>query len=198
MPVCDGCGAQVDDAHIRQRIERLELATRYRPVHISVLLIDAAPPAHPADYFYRPAASPSDRSSAGREYFDALMSAAGVDAHAQPNEETALAEFQRRGFFLIGAIECALSNPLDAQNVIEHVAPTLLRRVKVSYKPKSIALLSVATQPLVAAFEQADWAARLILHDGKPFGDPARKQHLAKALAPRLTPEAPRTTVLES
>jgi hypothetical protein len=183
MPVCDGCGAQVDDAHIRQRIERLELATRYRPVHISVLLIDAAPPARPEDYFYRAPASPSDRSSAGREYFDALLNSAGVDARAQPNEETALAEFQRLGFFLIGAVECALANPLGAQKAIEHVAPTLLRRVKISYKPKSIAMLSAATQPLVAAFQQSDWAPRLILHDGRPFDNPAREELLAKALA---------------
>jgi hypothetical protein len=185
MPVCDGCGAQVDDAHIRQRIERLELATRFRPVHISVLLIDAAPPARREDYFYRAAASPSDRSSAGREYFDALTSSAGVDAHAQPNEETALAEFQRRGFFLIGAIECALANPVDTPMAIEQVAPALLRRVNISYKPKSIAMLSAATQPLVAAFQRSDWAARLILHDGKPFDGPAREQLLAKALAPK-------------
>lgn len=185
MAVCDGCGALVDDAHIRQRIERLELATRFRPVHISVLLIDAAPPARPGDYFYRAAASPSDRSSTGRRYFDALMNCAGVDAPAQPNDETALAEFQRRGFFLIGAIECALANSVDAQKAIEQVAPTLLRRVKISYKPKSIAMLSLATQPLVVAFQQSEWAARLILHDGKPFDGSAREELLAKALAPK-------------
>jgi hypothetical protein len=184
MPVCDGCGAQVDDRHIRQRIERLELATRFRPVHISVLLIDAAPPARPEDYFYRAAASRSDRSSAGRRYFDALMNSAGVDAHARTDEEAALADFQRRGFFLIGAIECALANPVVAQQAIEQVVPTLLRRVTISYKPKSIALLSVATKPLVAAFERTGWASRLILHDGKPFDDPAREELLAKALAP--------------
>jgi hypothetical protein len=184
MPVCDGCGAQVDDAHIRQRIERLEQATRFRPVHISVLLVDAGPPARPEDYFYRATATPSDRSPAGREYFDALIRSAGLDVREQPNEATALAEFQRRGFFLIGAIECALANPADAQKAIEQVAPALLRRVGVSYKPKSIAMLSVATQPLVAAFRQSDWARRLILHDQKPFDGPAREQHLAKALAP--------------
>jgi hypothetical protein len=185
MPVCDGCGAPVDDAHIRLRIERLERATRFRPIHISVLLIDAAPPARAEDYFYRVPARLSDRSPAGREYFDALMNSAGVDARAQPDEETALAEFQRRGFFLIGAVECAPANPLDAQKAIERAAPTLLRRVNISYKPKSIALLSPATQPLVAAFEQSDWGSRLILRDGKPFDDPAREEHLAKALAPR-------------
>jgi|SRR5215831_19564895 len=52
MPICDGCGATVDAEHIRQRIERLELATRYRPVHIQTLLIGAAPPRETAEYFY--------------------------------------------------------------------------------------------------------------------------------------------------
>ena len=55
MSVCDGCGAVADDKHIRERIERLELATRFRPVHIRALLIDAAPPPRVEDYFYRAA-----------------------------------------------------------------------------------------------------------------------------------------------
>jgi len=52
MPVCDGCGATVDAEHIRSRIERLEMATRYRPVHIQTLLIGTAPPERTEDYFY--------------------------------------------------------------------------------------------------------------------------------------------------
>ncbi|HEY6466819.1 MAG TPA: hypothetical protein VIY69_12550 [Candidatus Acidoferrales bacterium] len=52
MPVCDGCGATVDAEHIRQRIERLELATRYRPVHIQTLLVGAVPPTNNEDYLY--------------------------------------------------------------------------------------------------------------------------------------------------
>ncbi len=78
MPVCDSCGAQVDDAHIRQRIERLELATRFRPVHISVLLIDAAPPVRFEDYFYRATSNRAERSPTSREYFDALVKCAGA------------------------------------------------------------------------------------------------------------------------
>src|ERR1700719_4321526 len=38
MRVCDGCGAPADEAHVRQRIERLEMATRFRPIHIQGLL----------------------------------------------------------------------------------------------------------------------------------------------------------------
>jgi hypothetical protein len=183
MSICDGCGARVDDAHIRQRIERLESATRFRPVHISVLLVDAAPPARMEDYFYRVRGDHSLRSSTSREFFDGLMNCAGVGPAAGRNEEVALVEFQRRGYFLIGVVECALANPSDVYTAIERAAPALLRRVRVSYKPKSIALLSRGTQPLVEPFQQSDWAGRLILHDGKPFDGPAGYELLAKALA---------------
>lgn len=183
MPVCDACGAQVDDAHIRQRIERLELATRFRPVHISTLLIDVAPPMRTEDYFYRPAADPGVRSPASRACFDALVQCAGVGsaAAARIGEESALAEFQRHGFFLIGAIECPLESGANTSKVIERAAPAVLRRVNVSYKPKSIALLSPLTQPLIAAFQGSDWAARLILDDGKPFDLSVSSDPLARS-----------------
>jgi len=186
MPFCDGCGAQVDDAHIRQRIERLELATRFRPIHISVLLIDAAPPARFEDYFYRAAADRSERWHASRPYFDALMKCAGLapGSDLRAGEDAALAEFQRRGFFLIGAIECPLTNRPDPQAAIERAAPALLRRVRVSYHPKSVVLLSPLTQPLVQAFEDYGCASQLILHEGRPFAGPA-DQALVNALAPQ-------------
>jgi len=183
MPVCDGCGARVDDAHIRQRIERLELATRFRPVHISLLLIDAAPPARPEDYFYRASANRAERSPVSRAYFDALTQVAGIPPGAQTSEESALAEFQRRGFFLIGAVECPPLAGADLRGAIEHTALTTLRRVNVSYKPKAVALLSAQTQPLVAVFQQTDWGSRLVLDDGKPFGVPLSPDRLARALA---------------
>jgi hypothetical protein len=190
MPLCDGCGAQVDDAHIRHRIERLEFATRFRPIHIAVLLIDAGPPARPEEYFYRPAANRDERSSESAAYFEALMKAAGAGPNAYTQEETALAEFQRHGFFLVSAIECALANPASTQTAIERSASTLLRRVKVSYKPKSIALLSGPTQPLIAHFQQNGWSSALILNDGKPFEIPAQDEILAKALAKSSAPKA--------
>jgi hypothetical protein len=182
MPVCDGCGAQVDDAHIRQRIERLELATRFRPIHISALLIDAAPPARFEDYFYRATGDRSERSPASRAYFDDLVKCAGAVPGPGMTEEQALAEFQRRGYFLIGAVECALEGHLDLAQAIERVTPAVLRRVKVSYKPKSVAFLSAQTEPLVRAFQANDWADRLILDHGKPFVDFLSTGRLARAL----------------
>lgn len=182
MPVCDSCGAQVDDSHIRQRIERLELATRFRPIHVSVLLIDAAPPARFEDYFYRATSNRSERSAASRAYFDALVKGAGVAADPELNEEAALTEFQRHGFFLIGAVECAPENLGDVAKAIERAGPGILRRVNISYKPKSIALLLPQTQGLVPVFQANGWGERLILDDGKPFADLSSTVRLASAI----------------
>ena len=98
MPICDGCGAQVDEAHIRRRIERLELATRFRPIHIQVLLLDAAPLAAPADDFYRAAGS-IKRSAASQMFFDEIAKSIGRNSHDTTEEESVLTEFQRRGFY---------------------------------------------------------------------------------------------------
>jgi hypothetical protein len=98
------------------------------------------------------------------------------------NEEAALAEFQRHGFFLIGAVECALEGHVDPAKAIERAAPVVVRRVKVSYKPKSVAFLSPYTQVLVPVFQANDWADRLILDHGRPFGDSLSTGHLARAI----------------
>ncbi len=187
MPICDGCGAQVNDAHIRQRIERLEMATRFRPVHISVLLIDAAPPARFEDYFYRATSDRAERSPASRAYFDNLVKCAGAVPGPGMTEEAALAEFQRHGFFLIGAIECAVEGDGELAKAIERAAPMVIRRVKVSYKPKSVAFLSPATEALIPLFQANDWADRLILDHGRPFADFLSTGRLARALGGKDT-----------
>ena len=172
MLVCDGCGAQADDAHIRARIERLELATRFRPIHIHTLLIDAAPPARPQDYFYAVAADRSMRSVGSRTYFDELMKCAGFASDAAIQEDIALAEFQRRGIFLAYAIDCPIGDPAELEAAVRKSAPTVLLRVQSSYKPKHIALLSGATRELIQPLSAAGWKDRLILDGGGPFDDP--------------------------
>jgi hypothetical protein len=172
MPVCDGCGAQVDDAHIRARIERLELATRFRPIHIHSLLIDAAPPASPEDYFYAVGVNRSVRSVASRAYFDELMKCAGFASDAAIQEETALAEFQRRGIFLAYAIDCPIGESAELEATVRNLAPTVLLRVRSSYKPKHVALLSSATHELIQPLFDAGWKDRMILDSGGPFDDP--------------------------
>lgn len=172
MVVCDGCGTQADDSHIRTRIERLELATRFRPVNIQTLLIDAAPPSRMEDFFYAAAADRSARSVASRNYFDELMKCAGYASGAVTPESTALAELQHRGIFLVHAIDCPLGESADLEATVRKMAPTVLLRIRTSYKPKRIALLSAATRELIQPLSDGGWKDRLILDGGGPFADP--------------------------
>jgi hypothetical protein len=172
MPICDGCGAQADDAHIRRRIERLELATRFRPIHIQVLLIDAAPPARPEDYFYHAAADREGRSAASRNYFDEIVKCSGLMISPEMNEESTLAEFQHRGFYLAHASECPGEAADELGESLERLGPVMIRRVEKSYKPKYIVLLSASLGILIPQFERIAMRGRLILDHGMPFLSP--------------------------
>jgi len=167
MPVCDGCGAQVDEAHIRSRIERLEMATRYRPIHIQMLVLDAAPPARAEDFFYRDAADRSQRAADSRNYFDNLIRCTGEDPARFSQESEALAEFQRRGLFLTNVVECAAASEPAA--ALARCAASLVKRIQFSYKPKYIVPISSALQGVIPLLAGAGWADRLILHGIVPF-----------------------------
>jgi hypothetical protein len=138
MAICDGCGREVSAEHIRARIERLELATRYRPVHIQTLLVGDAPPQRAEDYFYA--------------------------------SEKEGAELQRSGIFLVYAVECPLADG-DAAEAVRKAADNMVKRVKFSYKPKSIVLFSAVTSELIAPLREAAFGERLILSGGKPFAE---------------------------
>jgi hypothetical protein len=187
VPVCDACGRRVDEQHIRLRIERLELATRFRPIHISVLLIDAAPPTVQGDFFYSPAAGPA-RSTAGQIYFKELAklaiaaTASGAPAASAKEVEATLAEFQRRGFFLTSAVECPIDDSRELSDAIRRLAPTVLRRVQTSYRPKHVALISRQTSELIDTFRVAGWADRLILDGDVPFAPDSVATRLRPAL----------------
>lgn len=191
MPVCDGCGARTDEDHVRRRVERLESATRFRPVHIKVLFIDGAPPARLEDYFYQPAKPRSNRSIASRMYFDELMKAAGVAVGPDLQEEAALADFQRRGFFLASAVECPFEDLPDPQGALRRLAPTVMNRVQTSYKPSYVVPLMLPTQELIRQFGLIGWGDRLLLDRGVPFsdpylGDPKRQAEAATAFGERI------------
>lgn len=181
MPVCDGCGERVDEHHIRRRIERLELATRFRPIHINVLLMDAAPPLATEDFFYAPGGTA--RSAAGRRYFDELAKLAGAGQGSTADTEAILSEFQHRGFFLASAVECPVADGAALNAIIRRLAPTVLRRVQASYKPKYVALISQAAEELIEPFRAAGWGDRLILDHGAPFAADSLAGQLTAALA---------------
>jgi hypothetical protein len=191
MAFCDGCRLQVDDAHIRRRIARLELATRFRPIHIQVLLIDAAPPATEDDYFYRAAANREERSVVSRMYFDEIVKSAGISFGTDMKEEAALTEFQHRGFFLTYAMECPVDSPEALSEALNRLGPVMVKRVNASYKPKYIAPISPSMEELTPLFEFSGWGQRLILNGGKPFvdpflGDPQGQAEFGTSLGDRL------------
>ncbi len=49
---CDGCGQFAPPAHIARRLQRLEWATRYRPVHIHTLILGGIVPSQQSSYLY--------------------------------------------------------------------------------------------------------------------------------------------------
>jgi len=135
---CDSCGLPSTPDHIRDRLARLELATRYRPVHISTLLICEAAPQNIEDELYaweRQSGSPESR-----EYLGSLLAAAGASPDKSPAEQ--LAEFQRLGFYLARLVECPLTAPEPPAGLASRFGPTLIKRIQLSYKPRRIALLA--------------------------------------------------------
>jgi hypothetical protein len=161
MRMCDGCGAPADEAHIRQRIERLEMATRFRPIHIQVLLLGDAPPTRIEDYFYRPPREGESRSSAAKDFFLEVMKAAGIVPDASANEEAALAEFQHRGFYLADAVECPVATPQELSECITRASSTLLKRIEFSYRPKRVVPLGIAVKALIPTLQKSSIGDRL-------------------------------------
>jgi hypothetical protein len=137
MSICDGCGHTVDAAHIQKRIGRLELATRYRPVHIHTLLIGAAPPERDEEYLY---------------------------SSAKESEE-----MQKAGLYLAYATECPLAKGADVHEVVKRAVPTVLKRVRLSYKPQSIVLFGAPTAELIGPIQAAGLAEKLLLHNSAPY-----------------------------
>jgi len=176
---CDGCGLPASPEHIAERVRRLELATRFRPVHIGTLFVMWAPPARLEDDFYAPPASP--------EYFDPLFaalqihasasSAPGADSNANRSENgdgwARLSEFQHRGHYLAYLAECPIPAGVEtAADTVARLGPALVRRIRFNYRPKHIALIGQELLPLTDVLNQANLGDRVILSGGQPLPDP--------------------------
>jgi hypothetical protein len=171
---CDGCGLPASPQHIAERVRRLELSTRFRPVHLGVLFVALAPPARLVDDFYAPPES--------KEFFDpfldaleipssAVKTAPGSDAHAA--DTARLAEFQRRGYYLSYLSECPIpENGEPAASTIARLAPTLIRRIRFNYKPKHVAPLGQELFPLFDMLRVAGIGPILTLDQGLALPTP--------------------------
>lgn len=164
MP-CDGCGQPGSAEHIARRLQRLEWTTRYRPVHINALLLGAYPPADDSEFLY--AARNPFRGEAAR-----VLGAAGVPQENRVSE-TALADFQRRGFLLTYILECPAeavsSDAAGIEELLERRIPAVFSRIRRSLKPKQMVLFSDALAPFAKLFAAQDLGCTLVLDQGKPF-----------------------------
>ena len=170
---CDGCCLPANPEHIAGRIRRLELTTRFRPIHVGMLFVAMAPPPRPEDDFYAPPES--------KQFFELFMEAleisagkATLETSPQATGTERLVEFQRRGHFLAYLSECPLAADGQATpETIARLAPNLLRRIRFNYKPKHVALLGQELAPLIELLRNAGIGPSLILHQGLPLPFPS-------------------------
>jgi hypothetical protein len=163
--LCDGCGQTASPQHIARRLQRLERTTRFRPVHVSVLLVSAFPPQADTEFLY--AAPGVFQGEAVR-----LLEALDVP-YVGKASDAVLSDFQRRGYLLIHAMDCPpnpeVNDPAEIQLLIKARLSTLFTRVRRSLKPKRVALVSLLLEPLADRFSESTLGCPVILDNGKPF-----------------------------
>jgi hypothetical protein len=161
---CDGCGQSASPEHIARRLQRLEWTTRYRPVHVSGLLLGGISPSAEEDFLY----AGKFKGEASR-----LLEAVGISM-AGRSPETVLSEFQRSGLFLTHVLECPLESGQPGQTsreaLLANRVSVVLTRIRRSLKPKRVILISELLAPLAARLSDAESGCPVILDDGRPFG----------------------------
>jgi hypothetical protein len=197
--VCDGCGRPAGAEHLRERILRLELQSRFRPIHIATLLLGDAPPERLEDWFYFTGTAERPRSAHAEAFFEDVIGAAGI-AREGKDDAARLAEFQRRGLFLAECVECPLEQSPRAgyAELLEQLAGNLVKRIQYSYKPRRILLLSSATARVIPILEAAALAHLLLGKEPlpalpEPDDGAARasfRAHLAQRLAESASPHS--------
>ncbi len=162
---CDGCGQIASTEHIARRLQLLEWATRYRPVHIHTLFLGSASPQKQEEFLYSP--NGEFQGEAAR-----LLEAAGVST-AGKTAEAVHAEFQRAGFFLTYVLECPVENesvPTSALSLLmEQRLTAVAARIRRSLKPKRVVLISRALETILEKIAALQLECPLVLDDGKPF-----------------------------
>ena len=148
---CDGCGQLASAEHIARRLERLEWATRFRPIHIQALLLAAAAPDADSEFLYYP-------QGAFTGLAGDLLSALSISTAGKSSEEV-LADFQKRGLFLAYLLECPVApgtEPTEAVDLLDRHLPQAVARIRRSLKPKRALVLSKNLQPFLSLLSESD------------------------------------------
>ncbi len=188
--LCDGCGLPASSEHIAHRLRRIELATRFRPIHIGILFLAEAPPSRLEDYFYYVNEDRSARAGLSQVLFESLLEGVGIDPQGK-TDAARLAEFQKRGYFLADSLECPAKEIVselrdrtaeaNASDLAHRYGPTIIKRIQLSYKPKHVALLSTRTRHLIPLLQQAGLGQGLLLYRGLPLHFPHPHNPAAQA-----------------
>jgi len=161
--LCDSCGQPTSPEHIRERLARLELATRYRPIHIGLLLICTAPPASLVDDLY--AWEQQGAGPKARDYLQGLFQCVTSGGGNSPGGQ--LSELQRGGVFLSRLVECPINLNSSAsgsnnENLATLYGPVLIKRIQYSYKSRQIALLAPVALGMADLLSKAGFGPQLI------------------------------------
>jgi hypothetical protein len=162
---CDGCGQAASAEHVARRLQRLEWTTRYRPVHITALLLGAFSPSEERDFLYSPGGDFHGEAAD-------LLEAVGIHPAAK-STDAIHAEFQRAGLFLTHVLECALENRVLDQagqaGLLASRLPAVASRIRRSLKPRRVILVTEALQPVVQNILALDLGCPVVLNNAKPF-----------------------------
>jgi hypothetical protein len=167
--LCDGCGQPASSNHIAHRLQRLEWATRYRPIHLHTLMLGAISPQAPAEFLYSPEPELEEVHSGEAAN---LVAAAGISS-AGKSADAIQSEFQRRGIYLTYVLECPLDVPSSGAEFLSNALiarlPMIFTRIRRSLRPKRLAFISGSLTSLIERFASAQLGCELVLDNGRAF-----------------------------
>ncbi|HUL32335.1 MAG TPA: hypothetical protein VL128_00515 [Candidatus Eisenbacteria bacterium] len=147
---CDGCGQPATPEHHFRRLQRLEWATRFRPIHVQALLLKASSPESGAEFLYTPESPFSGEASR-------ILAAIGIVTDARLSEEV-LTDFQKRGLVLASVLECPVEpgqGTAAAHALLSGHLSHALIRIRHSIKPRRVLVLSVELQQFLSQLAEA-------------------------------------------
>ena len=178
---CDGCGQSAGAEHLARRLQRLEWATRYRPVHIQAVILGGIAPKLDAEFLYIPEGE--FQGEAGN------ILRAGVSTEGKARE-TVLAEFQKLGLMLTHVLECPLEDGVagsQARELMERRLGAVVTRIRRSLKPKRVVLISRELSQVAEKLRGADLACPVWPSAGAPFlSSPSASEEEIRALRKAL------------
>jgi hypothetical protein len=161
---CDGCGQFAPPAHIARRLQRLEWATRYRPVHIQTLLLGGILPSQQSSYLYAESEQISGEASQ-------LLQALEISKDGK-DRDAILSEFQKRGLVLNYVLECPLEgrlSPSEVQGLLERQLHSTVVRVRRSLKPKRVLLFTKELGMVASKITEGEMECPVLTDNGKAF-----------------------------